>query len=72
MFSTVKLEDGIKDSCYEDFVTFAEKCLWESLLEKVTLYVESRFFGKKYISTKYDFLEIYKIFSVTNSTNLGC
>ena len=39
--------------------------------EKVTLYVESRFFLKK-LSTKYNFLEIYEIFNVTNNTNLGC
>ena len=25
MLLTVQLEDGIKDSCYENFVTFAEK-----------------------------------------------
>ena len=71
------LEDGIKDSCYENLVTFAEKCPWESILEEVTLYIGSRFFFFFFFFeskrlAKYDFLEIYEIFNVANSTNLGC
>ena len=31
---TVYLEDGVKESCSESFVIFAEKYLWESLLKK--------------------------------------
>ena len=70
VLNSITFENGVKDSCYESFVTFAEKCPRESLLKEVTLYVESRFFWKK-SSFKYDFLEIYEQFNMTNSTNLG-
>ena len=56
----MKCNTSVKDSCSENFVIFAEKCQ-----------EESRFFLTK-LSTKYDFLEIYQIFNVTNSTNLDC
>ena len=67
---TIYLEDGVKDSCSGNFVIFAEKCPWESLRKKVTLCGISLFFWLM-LSVKYDFLEIYEIFNVTNSTNLG-
>ena len=34
---TIKFENGVKDSCSENFVIFAKKCLFESLLEEVTV-----------------------------------
>ena len=61
----------MKNSCSENFVIFAEKCPRESLLKEVT-YIEFRFFFLTKRSAKYDFLEIYEIFSVTDSINMGC
>ena len=46
---------------------FGEKYLWENLESQD---VESQIFLMKR-SAKYDFLEIYKIFNVTNSASLG-
>ena len=47
-------EDGFKDSCSKNFVVFAKKYLWQSLLLKKVQYVESQFFWiecfAKYIS----------------------
>ena len=34
---TMQFENGVKDSCSENFVIFAEKCPCESLLEEITL-----------------------------------
>ena len=42
--SGITFEDSIKDSCYDNFVTFAEKCLWDSLLIESAWCVESQFF----------------------------
>ena len=55
-----KFEDVVKENCSENFVIFAEKCPWESLLNKLH-YIECRFFLMK-SSVKYDFLKIYEIF----------
>ena len=60
-----------KDNCSEDFVIFAENYLWESLLKEVTGCRVSIFFWT-ICSAKYDFIEIYEIFCVTNGTNFGC
>ena len=63
-----------KDSCSENFVIFIEKCPWEFTQKNVWRklhYVESQFLSNKTLH-QYDFLEIYKIFNMTNSTYLGC
>ena len=50
--------DGLKDSSSENVVILAEECPWGS-------------FCLTKRSAKYDFLEIYEMFNVTNSANLG-
>ena len=74
MFVNNTIVNGDKDSCSENFVIFAEKCPWESLLIEVTLCRVSIFFERSMYTCpiKYDFLEIHEIFNVTNNTNVGC
>ena len=43
---SLELEDGVKDNCSENFVIFAEKYLWESLLKEVTLCRVALFWNK--------------------------
>ena len=42
MCSDLLIKDGVKDSCSENFVMFAGKCLWEIYWKKLH-YVESQF-----------------------------
>ena len=43
---TITFKYGLKDSCSENFVTYAEKCPWESLLKEATLCRFSGFLNK--------------------------
>ena len=55
------LKDGLEDSCVaQNFVKFAEKHPWWSLLLRKLQYLVSPLFWTKRF-TKYVFLEIYEI-----------
>ena len=54
------------DTCSENFVIFAEKYPWRSLMLRKLQYVESQLLRTRQIYI----LGIYEIFSISNSSNL--
>ena len=68
---TIQLKDGVNDSCSVKVCNICRNMSVKEFTEEVILSRASIFFLTK-CSAKDNFLEIYEIFNVTNSTNLGC